>query len=224
VSEISVKEAKEITGGLSRTDKMPCHSYNLPASACKTGSILRKVPGSVCSKCYACKGRYLFGNVKKAMAKRLRAIRDPKWSEAMSVLIKKTGDEFFRWHDSGDVQDIPHLMSIFEVALRTPQVQHWLPTKEIEMIVEWQRNTGARKPKNLTIRASLPRLGQIAEARMLGDFRPFWGHKCATTFSGKFNPDERPYEVECPAPNQGGQCLDCRLCWNATACVAYKVH
>ena len=49
------KEAKEITGGLSKPSKMPGPSYNLPAAACITGAKLAKVPGTVCYGCYALK-------------------------------------------------------------------------------------------------------------------------------------------------------------------------
>ena len=41
------KEAKEITGGLSKPSKMPGPAYNLPAVACITGAKLakdRKIP------------------------------------------------------------------------------------------------------------------------------------------------------------------------------------
>ena len=51
------KEAREITGGLSKPSKMPGPAHNLPAQACKTGAKLVKVPGSVCAGCYALKGR-----------------------------------------------------------------------------------------------------------------------------------------------------------------------
>jgi len=64
------KEASAIVGGLSRPGKMPGPSYNLPASMCQTGSILVRVPGTVCHGCYALKGRYRFPNVKEAMAQR----------------------------------------------------------------------------------------------------------------------------------------------------------
>jgi hypothetical protein len=36
----------------------------------------------------------------------------------------------FRWHDSGDVQDLKHLAKIFKVARLTPNIKHWLPTRE----------------------------------------------------------------------------------------------
>jgi hypothetical protein len=46
---MKVKQAKEITGSLTRTSKMPGLSYSLPAWECKTGSKLRKIKGSVCA-------------------------------------------------------------------------------------------------------------------------------------------------------------------------------
>ena len=51
------KQAREITGGLSKPSKMPGPAHNLPAAACTTGAKLAKIPGSVCSGCYALKGR-----------------------------------------------------------------------------------------------------------------------------------------------------------------------
>ena len=73
-----IKEAKKITGGLSAPGKMPEGSYNLPARACLTGAKLVMVRGSTCSGCYALKGRYRFGNVQKALNRRLKALEDPR--------------------------------------------------------------------------------------------------------------------------------------------------
>jgi len=68
------KEAIKITGGLSKPSKMPGPAFNLPAQACITGSKLVKIPGSVCSGCYALKGRYRFPNVKEALTRRLEGL------------------------------------------------------------------------------------------------------------------------------------------------------
>ena len=54
-----IKEAREITGGLSKPSKMPGPAYNLPASQCITGAKLVNVKGSTCSGCYALKGNYI---------------------------------------------------------------------------------------------------------------------------------------------------------------------
>ena len=97
-------QLKLITGGLSKPSKMPGYSYNLPATKCITGSKLVKIPGSVCFGCYALKGRYRFPNVKDAMQRRLDSLTHPLWVQAMATSILDTKIEFFRWHDSGDLQ------------------------------------------------------------------------------------------------------------------------
>ena len=45
------KEASAIVGGLSTPGKMPCYSINLPATECKTGAKLARVPGTTCHGC-----------------------------------------------------------------------------------------------------------------------------------------------------------------------------
>ena len=70
--------ARAYVGGLSDTSKMPCKSYNLPAANCRVGSQLTKLSGSVCSDCYALKGRYVFPKTQKALRRRLATIRKKK--------------------------------------------------------------------------------------------------------------------------------------------------
>ena len=69
------KEARKITGGLSKPSKMPGPAHNLPAVACKTGAKLVKIPGSVCAGCYALKGRYRFNNVQDALTAKAASAR-----------------------------------------------------------------------------------------------------------------------------------------------------
>ncbi len=104
------KEASKITGGLSKPSKMPGPAHNLPAARCITGAKLVKVPGSVCAGCYALKGRYRFKNVQDALNRRLKALEDPRWVDAMVTLV--TGHAHFRWHDSGDIQSPEHLKNL----------------------------------------------------------------------------------------------------------------
>ena len=195
------KEAKKITGGLSAPSKMPGPAYNLPAQACITGSKLVKIPGSVCHGCYALKGRYRFKNVKDALSRRLASIMDPRWIEAMVVLIDK--EPFFRWHDSGDLQSVQHLKNIFEVCNRTPGTQHWLPTREVKLL---PLNFDAI-PKNLIIRLSGHKIDKAAAS--------FWPWTSTVVPAGR----------TCPAPDQNNECKDCRACWSRdTANVAYGKH
>ena len=47
------------------------------------------------------------------MQRRLARLHDPRWVDAMVVLIDDA--PVFRWHDSGDIQSVQHLKNIFEV-------------------------------------------------------------------------------------------------------------
>jgi len=145
-------EALKIIGGsLSKPSKMPGWSIGLPAKECKTGRKLQAVPGSVCYDCYAMKGCYVFKVVQDAQYRRLAAIYTPQWVQAMAHLINSKKPDVFRWHDSGDVQDLEHLNKIYEVCRLTPGKRHWMPTREA-----WIKDHLNRAPSNLVIRLARP--------------------------------------------------------------------
>ena len=203
-----VKEAKKIIISLSKPDKMPGYAYGIPAPECKTGSKLRLIPNSVCAGCYAMKGNYIrFPEIMKAQYKRLASLKDPRWSEAMAVMINSQAvskHKVFRWHDAGDVQDLDHLNKIFEVCRLTPGMQHWMPTREA-----WIRDHLEQCPKNLIIRLSMTMIDQAAAGS--------WPHTSTVT--------TKPGARTCPAPDQGGKCLDCRACWSGgVSNIAYGKH
>jgi hypothetical protein len=187
------KEARKITGGLSAPNKMPGPSINLPAWNCITGQKLVNIPGSVCSGCYAMKNRYRFTNVREAMDRRLQALQDPRWVDAMVTLIQ--GEKWFRWHDSGDIQSMKHLENIFEVCKRTSKTQHWMPTREAQFL----KNLDPDKvPSNLIIRMSSHMIDQ-------GPVKQWpWTSTVSSQDSAR----------TCPAPEQGNSCQDCRACWD----------
>ena len=196
------KEARQITGGLSAPSKMPGPAYNLPAWQCITGVKLQAVPGSVCAGCYAMKGRYRFTNVRQALARRLESLKHPRWVEAMVTLIK--GEPWFRWHDSGDLQGPDHIKKIFEVCKRTPETQHWMPTREARFL---KLLDPAIIPSNLIIRMSSHMIDQGPVT--------FWPWTSTVSTSTK----------TCPAQDQGNQCKDCRACWDRKVSnVTYPKH
>ena len=201
------KEAKEITGGLSNPDKMPCYAFNLPTDACIVGTMLRDVKGSTCEGCYAhLRGRYRFPIVQAALKRRLSKLHDPRWVEAMVTLIGK--DQLFRWHDAGDLQSVQHLKNIFEVCKQTPNTKHWLPTRESRFLIYWQ--FGEKVPKNLKIVLS----DHMNDQRVPPSWWPYT--------SGVTTDHEA---VTCPASSQGNKCLDCRKCWDRnTKRVIYGKH
>ena len=189
---MKVKEAIKITEGFTRTSKMPGLSYSLPAWECKTGSKLRQVKGSVCASCYALKGNYTrYPAIKAAQYRRLEAMKHPNWVQAMAAVIKR--QKWFRWHDAGDVQDQQHLQKIFEICRLTPETRHWLPTREA-----WIKNELDRKPANLVIR--------LSRSKIDGPVPSAWAHDSGVTTDDS--------KRTCPAPDQGGKGLDCRVCWN----------
>lgn len=204
---MKVSEAKEIVGGLSEPSKMPCYSYSLPAIHCKVGSKLRSIKGSVCHGCYAMKGFYVFPKVKAALEKRLSAIDNPKWIEAMVFLINHYYEaknvSYFRWHDSGDLQSFEHLKNIIEVVKATPNVQHWLPTREMGIIAQLT-NSDIVVPKNLVIR--------LSDTMIDGKSVKFNSEDIF--YSGVHTNKVEKDVYVCPARNQDNECKDCRACWS----------
>lgn len=240
---MNMTEARTIIGSMGFPSKMPGTCYGLPATACRTGSKLVKVPGSVCNGCYALTGTYKRTNVAIAQRRRLASITNPRWADAMVFLLQRlhrhpiqvdlgslgvrlqraTGDRraryrynapgFHRWHDSGDLQSVDHLRSICEVAARTPWIKHWLPTQELAMVKLFV-GAGGVIPKNLVIRVS---------SVMLGDHTPRnWPTTSSVAGFGAVMP--RGAKV-CPAAHQDHHCGKCRDCWSSKARhVIYPQH
>lgn len=219
---MSQAEAKRIVGSLGHPSKMPGKSYGLSAWECKTGKKLMGVPGSTCSQCYATKNFYAtWIPVKIAHQRRLDSLKHPRWVEAMATLMKD--EQWFRWHDSGDLQGVWHLENIVAVALRTPHVRHWLPTREYEMVRKWLR-AGGVVPANLCIRLS---------AKMIGD-KPRVGPALKSLPTSTVNSvlgrpvqvsDKRSDSIECRAYTRDNTCGKCRACWMpAVKNVSYHEH
>ena len=188
---MNTKEAWALVGGLSKPSKMPGWSIGIPAKECKTGKKLRQIKNSVCEGCYALKGCYVFKVVQEAQYKRLEAIQHPDWVLAMATLINSKKPDVFRWHDSGDVQDVQHLEKIFEVCRLTPSKRHWMPTREA-----WIKDHMQAAPANLVVRFSSPMIDQ-------GPVKSWANTSTVSTKSRT-----------CPAPDNNNECGSCRACWD----------
>jgi len=188
---MNTKEAWALVGGLSKPSKMPGWSIGIPAKECKTGKKLRQIKNSVCEGCYALKGCYVFKVVQEAQYKRLEAIQHPDWVLAMATLINSKKPDVFRWHDSGDVQDVQHLEKIFEVCKLTPNKRHWMPTREA-----WIKDHMHKAPANLVVRFSSPMIDQ-------GPVKSWANTSTVSTKSRT-----------CPAPDNNNECGSCRACWD----------
>ena len=107
---MKIKELEKKIGTLSNPSKMPSYAWGISAKKCVTGSILAEQEGTICNKCYALHGHYLYPVVINAHKIRLGAIKKPEWVDYMAELLtlkyKKLDKSrlFHRWFDSGDIQ------------------------------------------------------------------------------------------------------------------------
>ena len=212
---MKIKDIEDKVGTLSNTSKMPSFSFGISAFKCKVGSKLAKIKGTTCYDCYALKGFYRMPIVMDSHKKRYEAMTNPDWVDAMTMLIKLKYKNFpkekkyFRWFDSGDIPSVEVLNNIIQVCKNTPDIKHWIPTREYSTI----SNIDIKSlPKNLIIRASAVKVN--------GKPPKFWKwtstvHTAGTKHIG------RP----CPALKQDGECRDCRACWKKSIKnISYEQH
>ena len=194
---------------LSNTSKLGCKSISLNAKKCITGSILSKKEGSVCYKCYALTGCYQFPVVQDAMARRMEFFNSPTFIPIMVWLLSSLRKKKFRWFDSGDVQSVLMALNILEICRLTPEVKHWIPSKEVKI---WREVLKIQKlPKNVCLRISSPNIDQ----------EPLKGFENTSTV----HKDKKAFGLECIAYKQDGKCLDCEACFNKKVKnVSYPLH
>ena len=201
-----------------------------PSYGCPVGALLAEVEGTVCFGCYADeRGMYKLSNPRQAQVRRLcslypgdTTIARPhyQWEEAMAFLINrahalgvaklKPEFDYFRWHDSGDLLGMWHLLMIIRVCKLTPDVNHWIPTREAQLIKAFA-SSPTPTPKNLTIRLSATKVdGPPPKA-----FR----------YTSTVDRNAKPIGYPCPAPEQGNECGECRECWHKRKRnVSYHYH
>lgn len=218
------KRANLAIGKLSNASKLPkktrtgCNistgsSFSTSAYDCRTGSKLRKVPGSVCSTCYACKGRQNFPQNQKAYRNRtaLYLANPEAWTANLATAIEPDTD--FRFFDSGDITDYAMLRAIVKVAELRPDVRFWLPTKEYADVMRL-RAEGVAIPSNLCIRLSVP---------MLDSDVPEYGTR-SIVYRKASDVPANAHICEC-SKGIRTECGDCRACWDsAVEVVCYLAH
>lgn len=207
-------DAIKLIGNLSEPSKMPWYGWSISAKTCQLGGELAKVEGTTCHGCYALKGRYNFPNVQNAMGRRAEGADHPDFVEAFVTVLsalrrrQRIPENRFRWFDSGDIQSLEMLEKINEIARLTPDIRHWLPTREVRYLKAFLIKHGAFSP-NLQIRVSYAWIGKAPSNPIVK------GVPMSTV--------DVPGGHQCPAPKQGGQCLSCDACWT-TKDVNYDRH
>jgi hypothetical protein len=142
------------------------------------------------------------------------------WIDAMVAAIHDSGTRYFRVHDSGDTFSTAYAECWLEVCRRLPAIRFWIPTRA------WQQPSGALPvfdPLLAALRqlASLPNVTVRPSALNFGDLPPIVAGLHADSTA-----DVKAAGIrQCPAPQQGGQCGPCRLCWTAKGVpVSYARH
>lgn len=199
--------------GLSKNSKMPAYTIAIPArESCPRGGKLAKVAGTVCFDCYAVKGHDAMTPAIKAKERRWSTIKlaltsgtvRALWLEAFVVSMKS--ETYFRWHSAGDIFSPEYAQLMLAAIKLTPHVKHWIPTKEPRL------SKVLLGLSNCTVRLSDDMVNQAK-------------NKYQGLTSGVHTAENGGRGQACVAPNQEGQCLDCRACWSAdVAHVSYKIH
>ncbi len=208
---------------LSNPSKMPGFSFGLPAGkSCPWAVYEPDSTGvqAICAGCYAQAGNYRFNHVKRAQQARFDWVRrslktkagQDRLVDVMVGLIAQTGQGWFRIHDSGDFFSPAYVRVWVRIAKRLTDVKFWAPTRSYQdarMLVELRKLAAL---ENVTVRPS---------ALHFGEPPPVIEGLQAGSGAGVVGDGVR----DCPAPEQGGKCGECRVCWDKGApAVSYKVH
>ena len=171
---------------LSEPSKMPCVGFNIPAlKSCPSARLVLKKfsEDSICLKCYALKGFYLFKNVAKALQDRfdfvLKSLREDngdKFVEEISrQLAKKYFDKqgnkkqlknidtsLFRGHDSGDLFSPKYIKAWKRVCEKFPTIRFWFPTREWFRESQLESLKDLASLKNVCLKPSALRMNEKA--------------------------------------------------------------
>jgi len=218
----SLAEAKQAGAVSIRNGKMPGSSFATSAFACGVGSRLAEVAGSVCHACYARRIERFRVNVRVAWTRNLDQARamiasDPeRWAALIAHQVNGyamlSGEPWHRWFDGGDIDSVAMLRAIVRVCELTPDVRHWLPTREIATVRAFLASGGI-VPDNLVVRVSSP---MIDDGPLSG-----WSHTSTVHHRRALGTDE----VACEARTRGNVCGPCRACWSPdVASVSYPKH
>jgi hypothetical protein len=197
--------------GLSKNSKMPSWTIAIPArEACPRGDKLAKIVGTICYGCYAAKSLDALPSAITAKHRRWDTIKlaleNPnvreQWVQAMVISLE--GEQYFRWHSSGDLFSDEYAMLVREVIERTPNTMHWIPTREAKYSKLFNQ-------VNCAFRVSDDMVGQETNK-----------YKGLTSgvHVGKLNRGQ-----QCSAYETDGKCNDCRACWDKKVThISYKLH
>ena len=204
---------------LSKTSKMPCRSISLPIEeTCKGRYELNsKILKEICEKCYAGKGAYNWPNSINLKNHNLLETRKHNFVPDMIKLLSKM--DYFRWFDSGDIENEIMLEKLYQICLDTPNTKHWIPTKSRDLFDQYLWEMLESLP-NVKVRFSSPskngKYDNIHGSTAISDKSQLDGNLflCKAKSIG-FKKNGKPNPKKCH---------NCRACWHNPRPIAYEVH
>lgn len=149
--------------------------------------------------CYACKGTWLYPNVKNSLQHNLEAYKSNPTLFFESVAAQTALVRFCRWHSSGDIVDMQYFEGMCKVARKNKDTHYLCFTKKYEIINEFL-SKGKRIPKNLSIVFS-------AWSNWIPE-NPY-DLPMTYVYGKEFNNELIPKDaIPC-----GGKCETCQACW-----------
>ena len=223
----TLKYAKTFGVVTKGNSKIHGSTFSVDPRKCKVGAKLVNVKGSTCEKCYALKLGKVYPSAQRSWENNLELwlnsleVNPMEWVKSMTFQIRneakkkakkgENGAGYHRWMTAGDIPNLDALRSIVLVALATPEIKHWLPTRENAIVAKYLATNLEGFPENLTVRVS----------SAMVDGAPLDKFSCTSTV----HKEKDAVGFECPAYKNGGSCGSCTSCWNPSVKnVSYKLH
>lgn len=164
-------QGKRLPVYLAETKPMPSRSTSYPTQVCATGRHLRSDPDSTCYGCYAEGFTYNSDNTARRQLQSYHdMLQDPMdyhLQLASQVPTEsREGLPVFRHLDSGDLHSPEHLAMLLDMATLTPDIVHWIPTREFGMVNKLLASRGYSEdaiPPNVRLRMSMPYRNQTVD-------------------------------------------------------------
>ena len=167
--------------------------------------------------------------VKAAQRKRYVWVRECLKSEegthsfvsTMVEVIRRTGNPYFRVHDSGDLFSPAYVWAWVRIVQALPGVRFWFPTRS------WRPLTMSRVSPATKVAWELALLALSAEPNVTVRPSALFFNAPAPRIPGLAAGSTAASDgsFTCPASRQNNECGDCRACWDAPqSAISYRAH
>jgi len=204
---------------LSSTSKMPCKSLSLPIEETCSGryELNSKILKEICDKCYAANGAYNWPPSVNLKKHNLLETHKHDFVNDMIKLLSKM--DYFRWFDSGDVENETMLEKIYQICLDTPNTKHWIPTKSRGLFDQYLWEMLESLP-NVKVRYSSPSKHGLHDDNH---------GSVAISDRKELTPDMFLCKAKSIGFKKNGKpqpkkCHNCRACWHNKKVIAYDFH